>query len=185
MPVRSGSLRAQQRAVRLRLVPLPYLPAQQRRSGAWRLPASRDGDLVCDHRRRRGRSGPLRAASGIATFCGECGTPLYDHGRSSARNARFQRRHPRRSGRGCARIPHLLGKQGRLVRPRRRPAEARQVPAGYAWASNGTEPPDDPWRRATSSRRSTGPARRGCFPATAGSGCAARRRPSARPAGRP
>ena len=44
----------------------------------------------------------------------------------------------------------------------------------------GTEPPDD---RASGGVRAE--ERRGCPPAIAGSGCAARRRPSARPAGRP
>src|SRR3954452_7476970 len=57
-----------------------------------------------------------------------------DESGSSAGDGRFQRGDPRRSGSDRSRVPHLLGKQDRLVRAEGRDSSARQVPAGYPGA---------------------------------------------------
>ena len=65
----------QERAVRLRLVPLPHLPAHQRRAGDGLRQRSRRATSPGPRARTSVKSVPS-SSFGHRTFCGECGTPF-------------------------------------------------------------------------------------------------------------
>ena len=134
-----------------------------------------------DYRRDAGRSSVRldqdSSSFGQRAFCGECGTPLLHPGRSPARNASISSVATLDDPEAVPPGFHIFwASKRRLVRSGRRSAETRPVPARTP--SGWTEP-----SRPTISRyQAAGRPDELRPPATAGSGCAARRRPSARPA---
>jgi len=139
MPLRRGPLRADQPAVRLRLLPLPHLPADQRRAGDGVRERSRRAPRM-DAGRRSGEVGSLLQLR-ASEFLRRMRDAFPDEGRSPARDRRFQRRNARRSRSRGARLPHLLGQPDRLVRAQGRAAAPREVPAPIRAASTGPSRP--------------------------------------------
>ena len=131
MPVRRGALSPRERALRRRLVPLPHLPAQQRRAGDG--VRQRRGRRLAD-RARRAAAGASRATSGIACPAATCGTPLAMRVDHQPETVDFSIATLDDPGRDRARLPHLLGKQGGVVRAGRRSAAPCAVQARHARA---------------------------------------------------
>ena len=138
-----------------------------------------------DHSLDRGRgSGPLDQDFELrpsAPSAANAGRRCWSRSSISRKRSISRSSRSTEPGRSAARVPHLLGQQGRLVQSGRRSAAARPVPARYARPRRhrAARPVIPRWRSWLRLRRQGSP------PATAGSGCAARRRPSGRPAGRP
>ena len=168
MHVRRGALRAEERPFRLRLVPLPDLPAE---SGAPAMvfASVADGDLVWTEGAEKVRSVPS-SSFGHPKFLRGMRNALPDAGQSSARDGGFQCCNAGRAGTVSPEFHIFWGSRIGWFEP------TDELPRHDKFRPNtrglgGTQPPSNEPR--------------GCPRATAGSGFAARRRLSARPADHP
>ena len=180
VPVRRRAVRTGQRAVRLRLVPLPNLPAVSAARPPWLSPAFRKQDFAWTEGQELVRW--IDSSSfGRRAFCSKCGSPLQVRVNAPARNRGFPDRNLGRSRCGHTRsstssgtagspgsIPMTACRGTQNSGPKRAALKARSLPTR---------------RRSPEAQANRLP--RDCPRATAGSGCAEQRRPSGRSAGRP